>query len=199
MGEAQNDLLTGYTTEARQNVAGGLEQAQVMDSIGLAAGIFAMLGDLPKSATLLATLEKNHSNSYVQHVMAPMIRATQQLQKNQLPEALNSLEALRPYELGNGPHGVGFVPNFMRGTVYLRMKDGTKAAGEFQRILDHRGASMFDVQYVLARLNLGRAYALQGDNAKARTAYQDFFAAWKDADSDIPILKTARAEYEKLK
>jgi eukaryotic-like serine/threonine-protein kinase len=58
---------------------------------------------------------------------------------------------------------------------------------------------MFDVEYVLARLNLGRAYVLQGDNAKARTAYQDFFAAWKDADPDVPVLKTAKAEYEKLK
>ena len=199
VGEAQNDLLLGYTTEARQNATRGLEQAQVMDSIGPAAAIFATLGDLPKSAGLLATLEKNHNNSYVQRAMAPTIRAAQQLQKNQLAEALNSLEALRPYELGSGPHGSGFVPSFLRGTVYLKMKDGAKAAAEFQRILDHRGASAFDVEYVLARLNLGRAYALQGDPAKARTAYQDFFAAWKDADPDIPILKTAKAEYEKLK
>ena len=200
IGEAQNDVLLGYTTEARQNATRGLEQAQVMDSIGPAAAIFAQLGDLPKSASLLTTLEKNHNNSYVQRVQAPMIRAAQQLQRNQLPEALNSLESVRPYELsGGGPHGLGFVPNFMRGTVYLRMKDGTKAAAEFQRILDHRGASAFDVEYVLARLNLGRAYALQGDQSKARTAYQDFFAAWKDADPDIPILKTAKAEYEKLK
>jgi tetratricopeptide (TPR) repeat protein len=199
VAEAQNDLLLGYTAEARQNATRGLEQAQVMDSIGPAAAIFATLGDLPKSAGLLATLEKNHNNSYVQRAMAPTIRAAQQLQKIQLAEALNSLEALRPYELGSGPHGSGFIPNFLRGSVYLRMKDGTKAAAEFQHILDHRGVSMFDVEYVLARLNLGRAYVLQGDNAKARTAYQDFFAAWKDADPDIPILKTARSEYDKLK
>jgi tetratricopeptide (TPR) repeat protein len=79
------------------------------------------------------------------------------------------------------------------------MRDGAKAAAEFQRILDHLGAAGFSPEYPLARLNLGRAYALQGDTAKARTAYQDFFAAWKDADPDVPILKTAKAEYEKLK
>jgi Flp pilus assembly protein TadD len=79
------------------------------------------------------------------------------------------------------------------------MRDGAKAAAEFQRILDHRGAAGFAPEYPLARLNLARAYVLQGDNAKARTAYQDFLAAWKDADPDVPILKTAKAEYEKLK
>jgi serine/threonine protein kinase/tetratricopeptide (TPR) repeat protein len=199
IGEAQNDAVLGYTTEARQNASNGLQGAQVIESISGAASIFAQLGDLQKSASLLATLEKNYNNRYVQLVQAPMIHAAQQLQKNQLPEALASLEALRPYELGNGPHGVGFAPVFLRGTVYLKMNDGTKAAAEFQRILDHRGASMFDVEYVLARLNLGRAYVLQGDQSKARTAYQDFFAFWKDADPDIPILITAKKEYEKLK
>jgi len=54
------------------------------------------------------------------------------------------------------------------------------------------------MEYPLSRLNLARAYALQGDAAQSHTAYQDFFAAWKDADPDIPILKTAKAEYAKL-
>jgi eukaryotic-like serine/threonine-protein kinase len=83
--------------------------------------------------------------------------------------------------------------------AYLKLGDGVKAAAEFQRILDHRGVGATDVRYTLSHLNLGRAYALQGDQAKARTAYQDFFAAWKDADTDIPILITAKAEYERLK
>ena len=67
-----------------------------------------------------------------------------------------------------------------------------------QRILDHPGVSITSYQFYLAHLNLGRAYVLQGDKAKARTAYQDFFAAWKDADPDVPILVQARAEYAKL-
>jgi Tfp pilus assembly protein PilF len=121
------------------------------------------------------------------------------MQKNQLGDSLTTLETLRPYELGIGPHGIGVAPNFVRGLVYLKMHDGGKAAAEFLRVLDHKGVASFDAEYPLARLNLARAYALQGDSAKARTAYQDFFAAWKDADSDIPVLKAAKTEYEKLK
>lgn len=106
---------------------------------------------------------------------------------------------MRPYELGTGPHGAAAFPNFMRGQIYLRKHDGVKAAAEFQTILNHRGVVGFGPHYPIARLNLARAYVLQGDNAKARTTYQDFFAYWKDADPDIPVLKEARAEYDKLK
>ncbi len=118
---------------------------------------------------------------------------------NQPAEAVQLLEALRPYEFGTGPRATGATPVFLRGMAYLKLHDGAKAAAEFQRILDHRGAVGFGLEYPLAHLNLGRAYALQGDAAKAKTAYQDFFAAWKDADPDLPILKTARTEYDKLK
>jgi hypothetical protein len=120
------------------------------------------------------------------------------LQKNQPDKAIAALEPARSYEMGTGPRSGGFMPNHLRGMAYLQLRDGAKAAAEFQRILDHQGVSAWDVIYPLARLNLGRAFALQGENAKARTAYQDFFAAWKDADPDIPILKTAKAEYAKL-
>jgi hypothetical protein len=74
-----------------------------------------------------------------------------------------------------------------------------KAAAEYQKILDHRGINPTSPVYSLARLGVGRAYALQGDSAKAKPAYQDFFALWKDADPDVPVLKAAKAEYEKLK
>jgi hypothetical protein len=123
----------------------------------------------------------------------------QLLEKNQPAEALNSLETVRSYEFGTGPRAVGATPVFLRGMAYLKMRDGAKAAAECQRVLDHRGATSFGVEYPLSQLNLGRAYAMQGDNAKARTAYQDFFALWKDADPDVPVLKAAKAEYEKLK
>ena len=138
-------------------------------------------------------------NHFIQSLVIPQAKAAQQFEKNQLSEAISTLETVRPHELGTGPRGGGVTPIFLRGLIYLKMRDGAKAAAEFQRILDHRGAAGFAPEYPLARLNLGRAYALQGDNAKARTAYQDFFAIWKDADPDIPILKTAKAEYEKLK
>jgi predicted Zn-dependent protease len=80
----------------------------------------------------------------------------------------------------------------------LKLKKGQEAAAEFQRVLDHRGVDPAGLEYPLSYLGLARAYALQGDSAKSRTAYQDFFALWKDADPNIPILREAKAEYAKL-
>ena len=86
----------------------------------------------------------------------------------------------------------------LRGQAYLRAKRATEAAAEFQKTVDHRGINPTGPEQSLAKLGLGRAYVITGDSAKARAAYQDFLALWKDADSDIPILKEAKAEYAKL-
>jgi serine/threonine protein kinase len=82
--------------------------------------------------------------------------------------------------------------------IAMEYRDGAKAAAEFQKILDHRGISPFGAITPVAQLQLARAYALQGDTSKARTAYQDFLALWKDADPDVPILLQAKSEYAKL-
>jgi tetratricopeptide (TPR) repeat protein len=87
---------------------------------------------------------------------------------------------------------------YVRGEAYLSLHDGAKAAAEYQKILDHGGIAPSMPLYTLARLGLGRAYAAQGDKVKAKQSYQDFFAAWKDADPDVPILKEAKDEYAKL-
>jgi len=198
--EADNDALLGYQTEARQGASKALDLTNDPDSLITVASAFAEAGDVQKSAPVVARLQREfQENRYIQAIAVPQVQAMQQLEKNQLNEAVATLETLRPVELGTGPHGAGITPLFLRGLAYLKMHDGVKAVAEFQRVLDHRGVATFDLQYPLARLNLARAYVLQGDNAKARTAYQDFFAAWKDADADIPIVKTARAEYDKLK
>jgi len=89
-------------------------------------------------------------------------------------------------------------PVFVRGQAYLERHQGSEAAAEFKKILDHRGLVVFEPIGALAHLGLARAFALQRDTAKARTAYQDFLTLWKDADSNIPILKQAKAEYAKL-
>jgi hypothetical protein len=89
-------------------------------------------------------------------------------------------------------------PVYIRGEAYLMLHDGNRAAAEFQKFIDHRGVVMNFPWGALARLGLARAYAMQGDTAKAKTAYQDFLTLWKDADPDIPILKEAKAEYAKL-
>jgi len=111
---------------------------------------------------------------------------------------VNTLEAIRSYEFGTGPRSLGCIPAFVRGSAYLKLHDGARAADEFQRILDHRGAATWSIEYPLAHLNLGRVYAMQADPANARNAYQNFFALWKDADLDIPTLKQAKAEYARL-
>ena len=86
----------------------------------------------------------------------------------------------------------------MRGEVDLAAHRGPEAAIEFQKILDHRGIVGSDPVAALAHLQMGRAFALAGEKTKAKTAYEDFFMLWKDADPDLPILKRARAEYVNL-
>ena len=111
-------------------------------------------------------------------------------------KAIELLQKASPYEFG---FTTGVEPSYVRGRAYLRMHQGKEAAQEFQKILDHRGVCLFHLSVCnLAHLQLGRAYAISGDTGQARTAYQDFFALWKDADPDVPILKEARAEYAKL-
>ncbi len=105
------------------------------------------------------------------------------------------MRAASPFDLGMM---IRLLPIYIRGEAYLRNRNGQEAASEFAKILSHRGANPTCPAYALAHLGLGRAYALQGDTAKARAKYQDFLTLWKDADPDIPILIAAKAEYAKL-
>jgi hypothetical protein len=118
-------------------------------------------------------------------------------------KAIELLETTVPYELGmprvSGNIGIGAMyPIYVRGEAYLRAHEGLKAATEFQRILDHRGIVLSDPIGVLARLQIGRAFALSGDKAKAKAGFEDFLTLWKDADADIPILQQAKTQYAKL-
>ena len=107
-----------------------------------------------------------------------------------------------PYDLAfplpQYSEGATLYPSYVRGQAYLALRQSKEAAAEFQKFIDHRTMVGNYPLASLARLGLARAYSLQSDAAKARTAYQDFFALWKDADPDIPILKQAKAEYAKL-
>jgi tetratricopeptide (TPR) repeat protein len=116
-------------------------------------------------------------------------------------KAIELLQPTLPYELGEGIGSLNFVcilPAYTRGEAYLAAKQASAAAAEFQKILDHRGLVSNCWTGALAHLGIARAYALSGDAAKARIAYQDFFALWKDADPGIPVLQTAKSEYAKL-
>ncbi len=197
--EAQCDLATGFLPEARQEVTASLALSDNRNSRGGAAYVFARLGDAARAQKLADDLVKDSpTDTLLNQTFIPLVRANISLQHNQPAQALTQLEPSTPYELGVG-RGRPFRIMSDWGEAYRHSHDGAKAAAEFQKILDHRGLDTTSVLYSLAHLGLGRAYALDGDTAKAKAAYQDFFAAWKDADPDVPILKTAKAEYEKLR
>jgi eukaryotic-like serine/threonine-protein kinase len=197
--EAFDDAVMGYENEARQEAAKALGISNDPETRAGSALAYAAAGDATKSASLVeSALRDAPDNHFVQTMIGIEARAMQQIARNEAGEAVNTLEGLRCCEFGIGPRSLGATPPFLRGLAYLKLHDAAKAAAEFQRILDHRGAVSWGIEYPLSQLNLGRAYAMQGDTAKARTAYQDFFALWKDADPDIPILKQAKAEYVNL-
>jgi serine/threonine protein kinase/Flp pilus assembly protein TadD len=194
--EAICDAETGFAQEARQQMNASLAISQNITTRTLAAYVFARIGDAAQSEKLAEVLTKEFPYAtLLNQVQLPESHALISLQRNQPEQAVAALESARPYELSTT--GIGAV--FVRGEAYLRSHDGAKAEAEYQKVLDHRGLDPGGLYYSLAHLGLGRAFALQSDVGKARTAYQDFFASWKDADPDVPLLKTAKAEYEKLK
>ncbi len=200
-GEAYCNAETGFTPEARQAMNAALAAADTPDTEADAVRVFARTGDTARSEKLIADLAKEQPfDTLLNEVKLPTARAILDLQRNQPAQAVAALEPARLYDLGADRRSTGtYMSMYVRGEAYLRSHDGANAAQEFQKILDHRGIQPTSQFVSLAKLGLGRAYALAGDTPKAKAAYQDFFALWKDADPDVPLLKTAKAEYEKLK
>jgi serine/threonine protein kinase/tetratricopeptide (TPR) repeat protein len=199
--QASCDAEVGFLQEARQTMNAALALSDNVHMRANAALVFASSEDTARSEKLIADLGKEFpSDTLLNQVNLPEARALNSLKRNQPEPAVAALESAKPYELGADRRLAGdFLAIYVRGEAFLHLRDGVKAAAEFQKIIDHRGVDPTSVLCSLAHLGLGRAYALQGDTAKAKGAYQDFFAIWKDADADVPILKTAKAEYEKLK
>jgi serine/threonine protein kinase/tetratricopeptide (TPR) repeat protein len=194
--EAMVDADVGFCDQARSeaNALAGPDATRAGGA--LAAFVFATCGDAAKAEVLASDLaKKNPLETYAQKIDLPQIRARLALRTGNGSKAVEQLRPVEGYEFGFVALG---IPSYLRGLALLSEKQGAPAAAEFQRLLDHRGAVAPSIYLSLAKLGLGRAYALQGDAAKARTAYQDFFAAWKDADSNLPILQQAKAEYAKL-
>jgi hypothetical protein len=169
-----------------------------------AALALAFGGDSGRAQTLADDLGKRFpEDTLVELKYLPTIHAQLALNRNDSSNAINTLKAAAPYELGL-PAGGAFSPTlypvYVRAKAYLAAHHGTEAAAEFQKILDQRSVVQNEAIGALAHLGLARARAMAGDTSGARSAYQDFFNLWKDADPDpdIPILKEARAEYAKL-
>lgn len=167
----------------------------------MAALAMARAGYTAESRQFAETLSRDFpQNTTLQNHWLPSIQAAIELTRNNPAKAVEMLRPATGYELGQ-PEGslLGMMyPVYLRGQAYLQMRKGTEAAAEFQKIIEHRGVVLNFPTAALAHLGLARAYALQGDTAKAHAAYQEFLTLWKDADPDIPIYKQAKAESAKL-
>jgi serine/threonine protein kinase/tetratricopeptide (TPR) repeat protein len=193
------EVELGDASAGKQKATDALALTGDHDTRVGAADLLARAGDAGRSQKLIEDAAKESpTDTLLNAVWLPVVRATNQIRANQAAQAVSSLEVAVPYEMGSPPFGASYWPMFVRGDAYLHLGDGVKAAAEYQKILDHRGTDPTNLLYHLAKLGSARAYALQGDKPKAKAAYQDFFAEWKDADPDVPILKDAKAEYAKL-
>jgi len=202
------EALYGNASEARGRAAAALDLSKGRDVEYGAALAFAFSGD-DRARTLAADLERRFAeDTEVQSIYLPTLRAVSELNSaqadaNSAARAVELLQEAARYELG-APTSVIFgfygalYPVYVRGVALLAARRGREATAEFQKILDHRGIVMSDPIGALARLQLGRAFALSGDQNKAKAAYQDFLTLWKDADSDIAILRQAKSEYARL-
>jgi len=194
----------GNPGPARRGTAAALAIAPGRKALPALA--LARAGDAARAQALVQELEKDlppHTMLYfgLRRYWLPTIWAAIDISRKNPTKAIEVLQMAAPYELGEPPpFQLGTLyPVYLRGQAYLLARQGSEAAAEFQRILDHRGIVVNEPIGALAHLGLARAYALQGDTAKARAAYQDFLTLWKDADPDIPILIAAKSEYAKLK
>jgi eukaryotic-like serine/threonine-protein kinase len=198
---AVREALAGNTALAKQQAQAGLALSTGRDVEAVSAIALGLAGDAPHATRLADDLAKRFpDDTIVRFNYLPTIHAAAVLQGGSATKAIEALAPAAPYELGSTAQPLNFVlyPVYLRGQAYVAAHQGSAGAAEFQKILDHPGVVANEPIGALAHLGLARAYALSGDTAKAKSAYQDFLALWKDADPDIPILKQAKAEYAKL-
>jgi DNA-binding winged helix-turn-helix (wHTH) protein len=203
-GVAVREAFFGEQYAARQSAKAALAISNGRDVQYGAALAFALAGDTRRATTITNDLEKRlPEDTAVRFSYVPTLRATLALSRAEPAKAIEALLVTAPHELGSPPstyHGLfgALYPVYMRGNAYLDVHQGKRAGAEFQKILDHRGVVLSDPIGALVHLQLGRAYTLTGDKDKARLAYHDFLALWKNADPGIPVLKQAQVEAAKL-
>jgi len=195
------EVEVGNKVQARAIASDALEMSRGKDVELQIALALARAGQLEQAEKIAAKLDAEYPRgTMVQNCWLPTIRAAIELRKNNANKAIELLEMTTPYELGTGSTGqTGHMyPAYLRGEAYLQLGRGHEAAAEFQKVLDHRGVVLNFVIGSLARLQLARAEAMSGDTASASRHYEDFLGLWKNADTDLPILKAARTEYQRL-
>jgi eukaryotic-like serine/threonine-protein kinase len=193
----------GNREEASKDAIAAMALAPIHDIQILGALALARVGEAARAEALAADLAKRFpEDTYLHQYWLPSIRASNAISRKKPYDAIQLLEDTSKFELGQSVPQIEvgglLYPVYVRGEAYLAAGRGSDAAREFQKLVDNRSVVQNCPLGALAHLGLARAYALQADAAKARVAYQNFFALWKDADPDIPILKQAKAEYAKL-
>ena len=200
MNAAFREAEIGNTALARQGTNQALALSPGRDVKVIAALTLARIGDVARAQDLARELEKgNPSSTTLKQYWLPSINAAIEMNRGNSLRALKDLEATATYELGTARSFINCMcPVYLRGQAYLQAHNGAAAVAEFQKIIHQRGFIANFVIGPLAHLQIGRAYAMAGEAAKAAAEYQDFFTLWKGADPDIPILREAKAEHGKL-
>jgi tetratricopeptide (TPR) repeat protein len=195
---AFNEALFGNGPEARQLATSALHFSTDRDVQYLVAVALALTGDAVRATALTADLDERFpEESIVQFNYLPTLHALLAMGRREPSSAIESLQVAEPYDLGI-VGAADLYPAFVRGETYLAMHKGSNAVMEFQKVIDNRAIVNFQPIGALAHLQLGRAYALQGESAKAQAAYQQFLTLWNNADSNLPILLAAKSEAAQL-
>ena len=199
------EALYENAAEARRDANAALALSNGRDVEYAAALALTLSGEQSRSQELAGDLEKRFpEDTFARFTYVPVLRASSSLNHGHPVDSIDQLQIALQYEfavngLSRNLYLGGLHSAYMRGAAFVAAHRYAEAVGEFQKILDHRGIVGADPIGALAHLKLGRALALSGDTAKAKTAYQDFFNLWKDADKDILILKQAKDDYHALR
>jgi serine/threonine protein kinase/tetratricopeptide (TPR) repeat protein len=199
------EAVSGNAAEGKENAAAALALSNGRDVEYAGALALALSGDSSQSQRLANDLETRFpEDTFAKFTYVPVLRALSALERGKATDSLERLQIALPYELAlnglnfNHFYLGGLHSAYVRGEALVAAHKYAEAATEFQKILDHRGIVGSDPISALAHLQLGRVFALSGDKIKAKASYEAFLALWKNADPDVPILKTAKAEYQKL-
>jgi eukaryotic-like serine/threonine-protein kinase len=194
-GAANAEAIVGNLKEAKALAQEALAFDRSADTQSFVVLVSAQAADVSSVQKTIELLNREFpQDTLIQNLRIPVLRS---MIERDPAKAVQDLEPARAAEFGGG-FQFALEPIYQRGLAYLRLGRGAEAAAEFQKILAHRTIARLSVVHPLSQLGLARALAVQGDATRARTAYQDFLALWKDADPDIPVLITAKAEYARL-
>jgi serine/threonine protein kinase/tetratricopeptide (TPR) repeat protein len=199
------EAVYGNAAEGKQNALAALARSNGRDVEYAAALALGLAGGSSRSEALAGDLEKRFpEDTFAKFTYVPVLRGLAALGRGRPADSLEQLQIALPYELAanglnfNSYYLGGLHSAYVRGESLMAARRYAEAPAEFQKILDHRGLVGLDPIGALAHLQLGRVLALSGERSKAKAAYEAFLALWKDADADVPILKSARAEYARL-